>query len=144
MPPEGWRRGIDPRSGPAGEAARPIRVLVVEDDLEVMKVLTEMLVQHGHEVVPAQNGVAAMVALTAPDPDCPEVVLLDLGLPLESGLSVLSFLRNVMRSGLPVVVLTGRNEPEEEAAVRALGVSDYLHKPASPSAILAAIAKAVA
>lgn len=109
----------------------------------MMKVLTETLVQRSYEVVPAQNGVAAMVALTAPDPDCPEVVLLDLGLPLESGVSVLSFLRNVMRSGLPVVVLTGRNEPEEEAAVRALGVSDYLRKPAPPSAILAAIAKAL-
>jgi len=124
-------------------AASSTRVLVVEDEVEVLSVLTDLLVRHGYEVVPARNGVAAMVALTAPEPDGPNVVLLDLGLPLEDGVSVLAFLRNVMRSGLPVVVLTGRTDPDEEAAVRALGVSDYLHKPASPQHILAALSSAV-
>ena len=129
---------------PQGAPARPTRVLVVEDEVEVLSVLTDLLTRHGYEVTPARNGVAAMVALTAPDPECPHLVLLDLGLPLEDGVSVLSFLRNTMRSGIPVVILTGRSDPDEEAAVRALGVSDYLHKPASPQRILAALAAALA
>jgi len=122
---------------------RPTRVLVVEDDIEVMNVLNELLVRHGYEVVQARNGVAAMVSLTAPEPESPHLVLLDLGLPLENGISVLSFLRNVMRSGVPVVVLTGHDDPAEEATVRELGVSDYLRKPAAPQKVLAAISSAL-
>lgn len=124
-------------------SAQATRVLVVEDDRAVMSMLTEVLVRSGYEVVPARNGVAAMVALTAPEPECPNLVLLDLGLPLESGVSVLSFLRNIMRSGLPVVVLTGHSDAQEEAAVRELGVSEYLHKPASPQQSLAALSRAL-
>ena len=121
----------------------PWRVLVVEDNAEVMRLLAELLVGRGYEVVRACNGVEAMAALTAPAPEPPHLVLLDLGLPLESGVSVLSFLRNVMQSGLPVVVLTGRADPEEESAVRELGVSAYLRKPASPEKVLAAISDAL-
>jgi DNA-binding response OmpR family regulator len=91
-----------------------------------------------------RNGIAAMVALTAPEPDGPQIALLDLGLPLEDGVSVLSFLRNVACSRIPVVILTGRSDPEEERAVRALGVSGFLHKPASPHQILSALAAALA
>jgi len=128
---------------PQNEVARPTRVLVAEDEPEVLKLLTDLLTRHGYEVLPARNGIAAMVALTTPEPDGPQLLLLDLGLPLEDGVSVLSFLRNVARSGIPVVVLTGRSNPEEERAVRALGVSDFLRKPASPHQILSALATAL-
>ncbi|UCC69381.1 MAG: response regulator transcription factor [Armatimonadota bacterium] len=120
------------------------RVLVVEDDEELMGFLEDLLVANGYEVMPARNGVEAMVALTAPDGENPQVVLLDLGLPLESGVSVLTFLRNVLRSGVPVVVLTGQQDPEGEAAVRELGISSYLRKPAPPGEVLAALARALA
>jgi len=126
----------------SGSARR--RVLVVEDSEELVHFLAELLAVNSYEVVSARNGVEAMVALTAPESEAPHVVLLDLGLPLESGVSVLTFLRNVMQSGLPVIVLTGRRDPDEEAAVRQLGVSSYLRKPASPEQVLAAIARALA
>ena len=131
------------RSDPAEQRARP-RVLVVEDNPEVMRFLDELLVLSDYEVVSARNGIEAMVALTAPKPESPHVVLLDLGLPLESGVSVLAFLREVMQSGLPVIVLTGRQDPDEEAAVRELGVSSYLSKPASADKVLTAISRALA
>lgn len=119
------------------------RVLVVEDDERVMRFLGDLLAANAYEVVSARNGVEAMAALTAPRAEVPHVVLLDLGLPLESGVSVLSFLRNVLRSGLPVIVLTGRQDPDEEAAVRELGISSYLRKPASAEKVLAAISAAL-
>jgi len=131
------------REATSSGTPRP-RVLVVEDSDELMKFLEDLLVLNSYEVVSARNGVEAMVALTAPESETPHAVLLDLGLPLESGVSVLTFLRNVMQSGLPVIVLTGRREPDEEAAVRELGVSSYLRKPASPEQILAAVARALA
>lgn len=118
-------------------------VLVVEDDAEVMSFLDELLSGNGYEVLKARNGVDAMVALTAPEAELPGVVLLDINLPLESGISVLSFLRKVMLSGLPVVVLTGSAGQEEEEAVRELGVSYYLRKPARSSEVLSALERAL-
>jgi two-component system KDP operon response regulator KdpE len=119
------------------------RVLVVEDNGELMALLVELLSGHGYEVTEARNGVEAMVALTAPENESPDVVLLDVGLPLESGVSVLAFLRNVMQSGLPVVVLTGTADPNEEAAMRDLGISAYLRKPAPQQDVLTAIKQAL-
>jgi type IV pili sensor histidine kinase/response regulator len=118
----------------------PYRILVVEDDLAVSRFLEALLLDRGYQVLQARNGVDALIALTAPRLELPHAVILDLGLPLESGVSVLSFLRSVMRSGVPVIVLTGRQDPDEEAAVRALGVSAFLRKPASPEQVLHSIA----
>lgn len=123
--------------------SRPWRVLVVEDDTEVIRLLEQLLLEQGYQVLKARNGVEAMVAVSAPAPESPDVILLDLGLPLESGVSVLRFLRDVMQSGLPVIVITGRADPEEERAVRELGVSQYLRKPVSPEGVLGAISRAL-
>ena len=119
------------------------RVLVVEDEPPVMQFLDALLTQSGYEVLQARNGVEAMVALTAPRRNLPHAILLDLGLPLEDGISVLNFLRNVMRSGIPVIVLTGRQEPQEEAAVRELGITALLRKPPNSQQILSALAVAL-
>lgn len=122
------------------EYGSPYRILVVEDDLAVSRFLEALLLDRGYQVLQARNGVDALVALTAPRLELPHAVILDLGLPLESGVSVLSFLRSVMGSGVPVVVLTGRQDPDEEAAVRGLGISAFLRKPASPEQVLHAVA----
>lgn len=108
-----------------------------------MQFLDALLTQSGYEVLQARNGVEAMVALTAPRRDLPHAILLDLGLPLEDGISVLNFLRNVMRSGIPVIVVTGRKEPEEEAAVRELGITALLRKPPNSQEILSALSVAL-
>ncbi len=119
------------------------RILVVEDDKTIALFLERLLLECGYWVLPAHNGVEALVALTAPEVELPHAVILDLGLPLESGSSVLAFVRTVMRSGLPVVVMTGNDNPEEEAAVRALGISAFLRKPVGADQMLHAIAAAL-
>jgi DNA-binding response OmpR family regulator len=117
---------------------------VVEDDAAVVEFLEGLLVDNGYEVIQARDGVQAMVALTAPADELPHAILLDLGLPIESGVSVLAFVRNVMKSGLPVIVITGRGDLEEETAVRELGVSAYLRKPTEPGRVLDALSRALA
>ena len=117
--------------------------LVVEDEDELLAYLADLLASNDYLVTRARNGVEAMVALATPTNHIPDVVLLDLGLPLESGVSVLSFLRNVLQSGAPVVVLTGHNDPDEEAATTELGVSAYLRKPAGAEELLRAIEEAL-
>jgi DNA-binding response OmpR family regulator len=119
------------------------RILVVEDEASVMQFLMALLIDAGYSTIQARNGVEAMVALTAPAREMPEAVLLDLGLPLEGGVSVLSFLRNVLQSAIPVIVVTGRQDADEEAAVRELGITAFLRKPANTQQILSALSAAL-
>jgi DNA-binding response OmpR family regulator len=109
-----------------------------------MQFLEALLRDRGYEVIQARNGVEAMVALTAPQSELPDGILLDIGLPLEGGVSVLNFLRNVLQSRIPVIVITGRQDAEEEAALRELGISAFLRKPPNPQQILSALADALA
>lgn len=129
---------------PDSEARRNTRrILVVEDEPPVMQFLDALLARAGYKVLQARNGVEAMVALTVPRRDFPHAIILDLGLPLENGISVLNFLRNVIRSGIPVIVVTGRSEPDEEAAVRELGITALLRKPPNSEQILSTLAAAL-
>ncbi len=128
---------------PNSDRAATCRVLVVEDEPAVMRFLEALLSDQGYEVMRARNGVEAMVALTAPKSELPHAILLDIGLPLEGGVSVLTFLRNVMRSAMPVIVVTGRQDPEEEAAIRKLGVTAFLRKPPNAQQILSALSGAL-
>jgi len=122
----------------------PGRVLIVEDNAELLAVLEELLVRQGYQVLKAQNGVQALVHLTGAASDLPDVMVLDVGLPLQNGVTVLDFVRNAVRSSLPVIILTASADPDQEAELRKLGVSGYLHKPASAEHILAAISEALA
>jgi DNA-binding response OmpR family regulator len=113
----------------------------VEDEPSVMQFLAALLSDRGYETIQARNGVEAMVALTVPQSELPDAILLDIGLPLEGGVSVLTFLRNVLRSRIPVIVVTGRQEPEEEAALRELGISAFLRKPPNADRILSTLSR---
>ncbi|MBN1458813.1 MAG: response regulator [Armatimonadetes bacterium] len=125
------------------EASHARRILVVEDDAAAMSFLDALLTDRGYRVTKAQNGVEAMVALTVEDAQRPHAILLDIGLPLEGGISVLTFLRNVLRSSIPVIVVTGRQEPEEEETVKKLGISAFLRKPPNADQILSALSRAL-
>jgi|GEM_PF-1590671 len=115
------------------------RVLVVEDDESIMNFFRDLLVSQGYEVIQARNGVEAMVVLTSPEATFPHAAVLDIGLPLEDGVSVLHFLRNVLQSKLPVIVVTGRQDSEEERELRNLGIADFIRKPVISARLLEAL-----
>jgi len=119
------------------------RVLVVEDDPGVIDVLSELLTREGYEVERANHGIDAIVRLTAAEEAPPQLVILDIGLPLESGVAVLEFIRSTMRSSLPVIVLTASVTPEQEAEIQRLGVNRLLRKPAATSLLLSAVAELI-
>ena len=101
-----------------------IRVLVVEDDPAIGRVLKRSLSDRGDVVTVATDGASGLaIALR----EQPEVVLLDLGLPDLSGLEVLAMLRAV--SQVPVIVITAQDD--DRTVVKALdsGADDYLVKP---------------
>ena len=108
-------------------ASRNARVLLVDDEDSLRKVMTDLLVRDGFDVVEARNGVEALDQV---DRHAPDVVVLDLNLPGMDGYSVLSELR--ARSAtrhVPVIVLTAKGDEDNEVRVFELGADDFLSKP---------------
>ncbi len=109
-----------------------IRALVVEDDEGNRLLLTRFLSQEGFEVHAVADGPAAVRSVTS---DPPDVVVLDLGLP---GLDGFDVLRRIRRdSGVPVLVLSGRDDERAKLAGFGLGADDYVVKPFSLNEISA-------
>ena len=115
-------------------------VLVVEDEIEVVMALRDILSRAGFRVNTAMNGAEALAQCLTGKPFFPDLILLDLGLPVYRGAHLLCLLREQERTrDIPVVVLTGRGDPQEEAEVRGLGISAYLLKPAPAARLVEAI-----
>jgi two-component system KDP operon response regulator KdpE len=110
------------------------RVLVVDDDRQLLRALQITLTARGYAVVPAATGADALAAASAQPPD---VVILDLGLPDLDGVAVVEGLRGW--SAAPIIVLSARHE--ERAKVRALdaGADDYVTKPFGMAELLARV-----
>ena len=113
---------------------RPDHVLVVDDDGEIRKLLGEYLERNGFRVSLAHDGKEMRRRLEANRPD---IVVLDLMLPGESGLTLCRDLRS--GSSLPVIMLTARNDEVDRVLGLEMGADDYLAKPFSPRELLARI-----
>ena len=104
------------------------RVLIVEDDPDLVSLVRRWLEREGHQVEHVADGAAAMQALK-PDP-LPQLVLLDVMLPKLDGFEVLRQLRAEARTGkLPVVMVTSFTRDRDAARGRELGANDYVVKP---------------
>jgi CheY-like chemotaxis protein len=114
-------------------------ILVVDDDHMIRDLLHATLSFGGHRISEAEDGEAALAALTQTPPD---VIVLDLDLPGESGAEILARLRE-RGARAPVIVLTASGRGRE-AALRAAGATGYLTKPFSPVALISEIEGALA
>jgi two-component system KDP operon response regulator KdpE len=117
---------------------RKKRVLVVDDEPQIVRALRVALTANGYEVVTAGNGEEAL-DLAASTP--PEAVILDLGLPGLSGLEVCRSLREW--SAVPILVLSARAEEREKVAALDLGADDYVTKPFGMDEVLARLRAAL-
>ncbi len=113
---------------------RPDHVLVVDDDAEIRKLLGEYLQRNGFRVSLATDGREMRRTLENSRPD---IVVLDLMLPGDSGLTLCRDLR--VESSLPVIMLTARAEEVDRIVGLEMGADDYLAKPFSPRELLARI-----
>lgn len=104
-----------------------MRILITEDDAALAEALQFSLTQAGHAVDWVANGTAADEALKS---DVFGLLILDLGLPKLDGFEVLKRLRR-RNPALPVLILSGREKPEEKVLGLDLGADDYLVKPFS-------------
>jgi DNA-binding response OmpR family regulator len=117
------------------------KILVVEDDDDLRKGLARRLTASGYDVVVAADG---LTAVSDAKTERPDLVLLDIGLPGGSGLSVLRrYSDSASLIFTPVVVLTGRDPTAIEGDVRKYGVAGFLTKPADNDELLRVIARAL-
>jgi DNA-binding response OmpR family regulator len=114
-----------------------VSILLVEDDEPIRAGLSRALTADGATVTTVASGVDAIKALAT---DRPDVVLLDLGLPDLDGSDVLGLIRsNPASAGLPVIVVTARDEDREVVRLLDAGADDYLIKPFSAAQVLARV-----
>jgi DNA-binding response OmpR family regulator len=111
-----------------------VKILVVDDDLELAGLIAYALRQAGYLVVEAADGVAALAAFEREEP---ALVILDVNLPRMDGHEVCRRIR--LHSATPIMMLTVRSGEEDEVAGLDLGADDYLTKPFSPRALLARV-----
>src|SRR6476619_4718939 len=100
------------------------RILVVEDDPSIREMLAEYLRTHGYEVAEADRGAAMRDAIAT---SLPDVVLLDVTLPGEDGLTLARFLRE--RFDVGIVMVTGASDIADRVAGLEVGADDYITKP---------------
>lgn len=109
----------------------PSHILVVDDDARLRKLLARYLSEHGFLVASAEDAADARVKLASFAFD---LIVLDLMMPGESGLSLAADLRR--RSGVPILMLTAMGEPEDRIAGLEKGADDYMVKPFEPRELL--------
>jgi DNA-binding NtrC family response regulator len=115
------------------------RLLVVDDDPAIVRVLKAIFVREGFEVLTADDGEAALIEAAAGDP---LIAIVDLELPKLDGTQVLERLK-ASNPGLPVVMLTGRNDAKTAVRAMRLGAADYVTKPFDPEEISLVVARAL-
>ena len=130
FPDEAW--APPPGEGPIvfdrrlfARGARPIHVLMIEDDTAIADMYRLQLEHDGYRVTVATNGDVAEATMAV---DSPDVVLLDLLLPDRSGFDVLASLNERLPNHPPVVILSNYGEPSMIDRGHALGAVEYLVK----------------
>jgi two-component system, OmpR family, KDP operon response regulator KdpE len=119
-------------------SAAPLKVLVVDDDPPIRKLLRMGLETQGYQTMDASNAKSALELMSGR----PDLVILDLGLPDMQGLELLSQIR-AAREDLPIVVLSSRGDEVAKLAALDQGADDYVTKPFGMEELLARIRAAL-
>jgi DNA-binding NtrC family response regulator len=115
------------------------RLLVVDDEPAIVRLLKAIFVREGFEVLTAADGEAGLAEVAAGDP---EIVIVDLELPKLDGIQVIERLK-ASNPGLPVVMLTGRDDAKTAVRAMRLGAADYVTKPFEPEEISLVVGRAM-
>lgn len=109
----------------------PYKILVVEDDPKIQKIIVQSLLKEGYLVFACSNGLEALEKARSENPD---LVILDLRLPEIDGLEICRRLRKT--GSVPIIIVSARGEEADKVAGFTLGADDYVTKPFSPTELL--------
>jgi DNA-binding response OmpR family regulator len=117
------------------------RILIVDDERDIVKALTIRLQRAGYEVVVAFDGAQGIFMAHKENPD---LIILDIRMPAGNGFSVAEKLKESMNTvAVPVIFLTGSPAKDSEEKAMALGARFYVKKPYDPEELLDAIVRAL-
>ena len=111
-----------------------MKILVADDDVQILRALRITLSAYGYEVVTAPDGAAAVRRAVE---EHPELIVLDLGMPRLSGMEVIEAVRGWSRA--PILVISGRTDSSDKVRALDLGADDYVTKPFSTEELMARI-----
>ena len=114
------------------------KILIVEDEKSIAHFISTILNSNDYETLLARSGSEAKTMISS---HCPDLVILDLGLPDMDGIDVLRELRSW--SSLPVVVVSARSHEHDKVQALDLGADDYLTKPFGTAELLARVRTAI-
>jgi len=123
-----------------GDASGPhrSRILVADDEPHIRRILGTFLEASGFQVDEVINGKEALECLEGPDPY--DLALLDIMMPMHTGLEVLEAVRKLPhRERIPVIILTAKGQDADRDMAFSIGASDFMTKPFSPKKLLARI-----
>ena len=113
----------------------PEKILIVDDDLDTLKLVGLILQRHGYGIVAANGGVSALAKVAA---DKPDLILLDLMMPDLDGYEVARRLRaDTTLAHIPIIMFTAKTMLDDKVAGFEAGADDYLTKPTHPSELIA-------
>ncbi|MCI7442526.1 MAG: response regulator transcription factor [Clostridium sp.] len=113
-------------------------ILIIEDENTICNFISTTLTANDYKVLKASNGKEAISSFSS---YCPDVILLDLGLPDMDGLDVLKKIRSW--SSVPIIIVSARDQEKEKVTALDLGADDYITKPFGTSELLARIRTAI-
>jgi DNA-binding response OmpR family regulator len=112
------------------------RILLVDDDTEIVESMRIALEANGYQIVVARDGNQGLVMAEREDPD---LVILDMMMPKRSGFLVLEKLRRTRRIPMRVIMVTANEGSRHKAYAEMLGVDDYIRKPFAMDRLLDAV-----
>src|SRR5437764_11043688 len=125
-----WTSGTS-ASAPGGSS---MKILMVDDDPSLVKILSFLLKDEGYEVLTATTGFDALQVLSQQWVD---MVILDVMLPRVDGFEICRRVRETNR--VPIIMLSARGSTEDRVRGLLDGADDYLHKPCEPAELLASV-----
>lgn len=133
----------EPQESPANDNASEgsSKILIVDDDVEIIESVRYALEGEGYKVVIARDG---NQGLAIAERESPNLIILDMMMPKRSGFLVLEKLRRMSDQMVPVIMITGNEGSRHKAYAELLGVSEYLHKPFQMDKLLSAVEKLLA
>ena len=118
------------------------KILIIEDDQTAMRLIEYALKQRGYQVLTTYNGLEGIITAQKETPD---LVILDIMLPGIDGFEVCRRLHSgAQTAGIPILIVSGKNQKEDINTGFRAGADDYLPKPASPTEIIARVERLLA
>jgi len=112
------------------------KILIVDDEIGIRELLSEILRDEGHDIVLAEDAAAARAVRNA---SCPEMVLLDIWMPDTDGITLLKEWATAGQLTMPVVMMSGHGTIDTAVEATRIGAIDYLEKPIALQKLLSAV-----